>query len=84
MFPFDPPETIRKPLVFLCFQGDQKRTLASKGLKVSTFKHCIVSILPMCIMAFCVGLLDYYMYIFEMERKVKEKNGILTKVKFQK
>ena len=32
MFPFDPPENIRKPLVFWCFQGDQKGTLGSKGL----------------------------------------------------
>ena len=31
MFPFDPPENIRKPKVF-CFQGDQKGTLGSKGL----------------------------------------------------
>ena len=33
MFPFDPPENIRKPLVFWCFQGDQKGTLGRKGLK---------------------------------------------------
>ena len=33
MFPFDPPENIRKPKVFWCFQGDQKGTLGSKGLK---------------------------------------------------
>ena len=32
MFPFDPPENIRKPKVFRCFQGDQKGTLGSKGL----------------------------------------------------
>ena len=32
MFPFDPPENIRKPLVFWCFQGDQKETLERKGL----------------------------------------------------
>ena len=32
MFHFDPPENIRKPLVFWCFQGDQKGTLGSKGL----------------------------------------------------
>ena len=30
--PFDPPENIRKPLVFWSFQGDQKGTLGSKGL----------------------------------------------------
>ena len=34
MFPFDLSENIRKPLVFLCFQGDQKETLGRKGLKV--------------------------------------------------
>ena len=34
MFPFDPPENIRKPKVFWCFQGDQKGTLGSKGLTV--------------------------------------------------
>ena len=33
MFPFDPPEYIRKLKVFWCFQGDQKGTLGSKGLK---------------------------------------------------
>ena len=32
MFPFDPPENIRKPKAFLCFQGDQKGTLGRKGL----------------------------------------------------
>ena len=32
IFPFDPPEIIRKPLVFLYFQGDQKGTLGRKGL----------------------------------------------------
>ena len=32
MFPFDPPENIRKPLVF-CFQGDLKGALGRKGLK---------------------------------------------------
>ena len=34
MFAFDPPENIRKPLVFLCFQGHQKGTLGRKGLKM--------------------------------------------------
>ena len=32
MFPFDPLENIRKPLLFSCFQGDQKRTLGRKEL----------------------------------------------------
>ena len=32
MFPFDPPENIRKPKIF-CFQGDQMGTLGSKGLR---------------------------------------------------
>ena len=32
MFPFDPSENIRKPLVFCCFQRDQKGTLGRKGL----------------------------------------------------
>ena len=32
LFPFDPPENIRKPLVFWCFQGDQKGTLERKPL----------------------------------------------------
>ena len=30
MFPFDPPENIRKPKIF-CFQGGQKGTLRRKG-----------------------------------------------------
>ena len=33
MFPFDPSENIRKPLVF-CLQGDQKGTLGRKGLNL--------------------------------------------------
>ena len=37
MFPFDPPENIRKPKVFWCFQGDQKGILGSKGLKKNLF-----------------------------------------------
>ena len=32
MFPFDPPENIRKPKVFWCFQVDQKGTLGRKWL----------------------------------------------------
>ena len=32
MSPFDPYENIRKPLVFWCFQGDQKGTLGRKEL----------------------------------------------------
>ena len=31
IFTFDPPESIRKPKVFWCFQGDQKGTLESKS-----------------------------------------------------
>ena len=37
MFPFDPPENIRKPKVFGCFQGDQKGTLGRKGLTNDKF-----------------------------------------------
>ena len=33
MFPFDPPENIRKILFSWCFQGDQKGTLGRKGVK---------------------------------------------------
>ena len=39
MFPFDPPENIRKPLVFWCFQGDQKGTLGRKGLRRLGSEH---------------------------------------------
>ena len=35
MFPFDPLENIGKPLVFWRFQGDQKGTLGTKGLKLN-------------------------------------------------
>ena len=34
MFPFDPPENIKKPAVFICFQGDQKGILGRKGFKI--------------------------------------------------
>ena len=36
MFPFDPPENNRKPKVFWCFHGDQKRTLGRKELITSS------------------------------------------------
>ena len=36
MFSFDPPENITKPLVFRCFQGDQKGTLGRKSLMVTS------------------------------------------------
>ena len=44
MFPFDPPENIRKPKVFGCFRGDQKGTLGSKGL-ICQHKHLGISVL---------------------------------------
>ena len=48
MFPIDPLENIRKPLVFWCFQGDQNGTLGSKWLNQTGIfcifynytKHC--------------------------------------------
>ena len=43
MLPFDPPENIRKPSVFWCFQGDQKGTLGRKGLK-HLYLNTLVSI----------------------------------------
>ena len=39
MFPFDPPENIRKSKVFLMFQEDQRRTLGSKGLREKSPSH---------------------------------------------
>ena len=48
MFPFDPPENIRKPKVFWCFQGDQKRTLGRKRLVFSFpsfFRLCFFTLL---------------------------------------
>ena len=44
MFPFHPPENVRKPKVFCCFQGDQKGTLGSKGLRLvySVFTQSLV------------------------------------------
>ena len=41
-FPFDPPETIRKPLVFWYLQADQKGTLGKKGLYILD-SNCITS-----------------------------------------
>ena len=32
MFAFDPPENIRKLLIFWCFQGDRMETLGGNGL----------------------------------------------------
>ena len=34
MFTFDPPENVRKPLVFWRFQGNQSRTSRKKGLGI--------------------------------------------------
>ena len=40
MFPIDPPDNIKKSLVFLCFQGDQKGILGRNGLKLGlTFQE---------------------------------------------
>ena len=39
MFPFDPPENIRKPLVFWCFQGDQKGTLGRIWITPSSYLY---------------------------------------------
>ena len=33
MFPYGPSENIRKPKVFIFFQGDQKGTLGRNGLR---------------------------------------------------
>ena len=41
MFPFDPPENIRKRKVFSCFQGDQKGTLGRKGLNMLFCMMCV-------------------------------------------
>ena len=35
MFPFDPPENMRKPLVCDVFKGDEKETLGRKGLRTA-------------------------------------------------
>ena len=40
MFPFDPPENIRKPK--MGFQGDQKGALGRKGLNANHF-HVLIS-----------------------------------------
>lgn len=32
MFPFDPNENIRKPLVFRCYQGGSKRNIEKKRI----------------------------------------------------
>ena len=41
MFPFDPPENIRKPLGFGCFQGDQEGTLGRKGLNLHSHQFIL-------------------------------------------
>ena len=46
MFPFDPPENIRKP-VFLMFSGESKGILGRKGLMLSAMNricdsHCYI------------------------------------------
>ena len=47
MFPFDPPENIRKPLVLGCFQGDQKGTSGRYGLSNDDLVKNIVKRLPL-------------------------------------
>ena len=36
-FLLNPTENIRKPKVYWCFQGDQKRTLQRKGLQIEIY-----------------------------------------------
>ena len=46
MFPFDPPENIRKSNIFWCFQEDQKETLEGKWLNFNGYmKVWIVNLL---------------------------------------
>ena len=42
MFPFDPPENIRKLKVFWCLQGDQNGTLGREGLNTAVHYHDII------------------------------------------
>ena len=41
MSPFDPPENIRKPKIFWCFQGDQTGTLGKKELMLMERKNLL-------------------------------------------
>ena len=53
MFPFDPPENMRKPNVFWCFQCDQKVILGSKGLMMKFLRKLVSS--PVIIKKFWVS-----------------------------
>ena len=46
VLPFDPPENIRKPLVFWCFQVDQKGTLGRKRVMKSNIVEVVIQIVP--------------------------------------
>ena len=67
MFPFNPPENIRKPLVFSCFQGDQKGVLGRKGSNC-VLSFSLIEILKMSrffernvrVQLMCYNVYDYY------------------------
>ena len=44
MFPFDPPENIRKPLVFWYFQGDQEGTFSRRGLNIANCETLVSNV----------------------------------------
>ena len=44
MFPFDPPENIRIPLVFWYFQGDQEGTFRIKGLNIANCETLVSNV----------------------------------------
>ena len=45
MFPSDPPENLKKPLLFRCFQGDQREALGRKRLRIKTALYALVKFL---------------------------------------
>ena len=45
MFSFDPPKNIRKPLVFLYFQGRSKWDIAKKRLNLDRRRHRVINLI---------------------------------------
>ena len=79
MFPFDPNENIRKPLVF-CFQGDQKGTLGRKGLTLCIYIYGRGKLMAVTLSNSFSGIFNFFRTRSCIERNVSPCVNYITKV----
>ena len=78
LFPFLPPENIRKPLVFWYFQGAEKVSVSSNRLKDIIYDKVVFSWLSnssqliIIIVVLCLMIVDRYTFIVIIHCKISE------------